>query len=149
MNNSVVCFVLSQNKNMPLMDMQKSSNAVALVESFLGEFKPDEEESPSEPLDNKSNIKMVVENQVGDSQTSKEEVLSNFSKISKTLENEVSNKMKANQLNTSDVNISVNKYDDALKETVEKCVIHEKQLLPPSPPPPQPVKRKVKGFISF
>ncbi|XP_050531789.1 uncharacterized protein LOC126900251 [Daktulosphaira vitifoliae] len=37
-----------ENKSLPLLSLQKT-NTVALVESFLGEFKPDEESCSSEP----------------------------------------------------------------------------------------------------
>lgn len=129
---------------MSLIDMQKSSNTVALVESFLGEFKPDDEESPSESLDDKSNVKTIAKNHFDNSQTSKKGSLKYISKMSKTLEDKISNKIKANQLNYAD-NITKKKYNNAPKEMIEKRVVHKNQSLPPKsqPSPPTPVKRKV------
>lgn len=133
---------------MPLIDMQKSSNTVALVESFLGEFKPDEEETPSESPNDKSNIKTTAENRFEKSQTSKKRTLKYISKMSKTLENKVSSKIKANQLNYVD-NITENKYNDAPKEIIEKRVVHKNQSLPPKSQPSPPVKRKVIYFYDM
>jgi len=132
---------------MPLIDMQKSSNTVALVESFLGEFKPDEENATEPATQDKSNAKIMIDikNEAIDNPQSTQETLINNinSSISKTQENKVSN-----QPDTTDVCLPVNKLNETTKESIEEIVMPVKEQPPssppPPPPPPPPVKRKVR-----
>jgi len=123
--------------------LQKSSNAIALVESFLGEFKPEGEGTAEPVMAEKSNENIIVKNKeepVHDSQLSNETSV-NDSQISIKLEN----KIKAVEPDTTDVCAPVNKSANDTKETVEKHVAPVPVVEPPPPsPPPQPVKRKVR-----
>lgn len=132
-----------------MIDLQKSSNTVALVESFLGEFKHDDE-CPSEPVTpDKSNITNANENKeeplIDKSVSCKEEhVLVNDSQNSLKLENEISNEIKGNEVDTDNIPMPVDKPNVATKEITEEVVapVIEQTPLPPTPPTP-PVKRKV------
>lgn len=149
---------------MPLIDLQKSSNTVALVESFLGEFKPDDDGSTESETANKSDVKMIDETKedpVDDSLPPKE-LFTNDSQISSRLEDKVPNELKVTQTDTIDdcspVNICNSPTKDAIKEFIAPI------LDPPPPPPPTlpapsppmsspppplptpPVKRKVRQF---
>lgn len=130
---------------MPLIDLKKSSNTVALVESFLGEIKPDDEGTPEPTLPDKTNLKiMVKENEnkpIDDSQPPNETLIIN-SPFSLKLENEVSNEIKANHQDTTDVCVPVVKSENVAKETIEESIVPIVKRAP-SPPPPPPVKRKV------
>lgn len=119
---------------MPLIDLQKT-NTVALVESFLGEFKPDDENTPE-----KLNETMIAESleKPVQSQPFKEPLNNDFQSPIKQ-ENEASYEVKHNLPPTTNVSEPIcNKPDIAVKETVEECIapVEEK-------PPPPPVKRKV------
>lgn len=137
-----------QNKSIPLIDLQKSSNTVALVESFLGEFKHDDECLESVTPD-KSNITNTNEHKeeppIDKPLACKEEhVLVNESQNSLKLENE----MKENEVDTDSIPIPVDKPNITTKEITEELVVPvvEQTPLPPTPPPP-PVKRKVNPFF--
>lgn len=135
-----------------MIDLQKSSNTVALVESFLGEFKHDDE-CPSEPVTpDKSNITKANEHKeeppIDKPLSCKEEhILVNESQNALELKNEVSNEMKGNEVDTDNIPIPVDKPNIATKEITEELVapVVEQTPLPPTPPPP-PVKRKVNYF---
>lgn len=130
--------------------MQKSSNTVALVESFLGEFKPDYEGIPEPVASDNSNIKVTVENNEErvDNLDPSEEPSINDSQDSVKLESEVFEKIIDNKPDITHVLEPVNKPDNAndAKETIEEYiapVIEQLPPTPPPPPPPPPVKRKV------
>lgn len=125
---------------MPLIDLQKT-NTVALVESFLGEFKPDNENNQEPVTPDKSNA-TIVENtkEPVKSQPSKEVLINESTKPIKQ-ENEISNEMKLIQSISSDVCLE----NESVKIT--KPFVEE-SIAPPveQKPPPPPVKRKVKLY---
>lgn len=129
--------------------MQKSSNTVALVESFLGEIKPDDESTPEPVLPNKTNVKIIIEENkdkpIDDSQLPKEALIDNV-QISLKFEDKVSNKIETCQPNTADVFVSEVKSEITTKETIEASIVPIVEKAP-SPPPPPPVKRKVSYFL--
>lgn len=123
--------------------MQKSSNTVALVESFLGEIKPDDESNPEPIISDKTNVKIIVDENkdkpIDDSQLPKETLIDN-SQMPLKLEEEVSNKIETYKPDTADGFVSV-KSESAVKETIDESIVpNVKQA---SSPPPPPVKRKV------
>ncbi|XP_060841669.1 histone-lysine N-methyltransferase set-26 isoform X1 [Rhopalosiphum padi] len=136
-----------ENKNIPLIDLQKSSNTVALVESFLGEFKPDDEGATELVTQDKSHVKIEVDikNEAVDDPQPTQETLVNKT-ISIKHENKVSNEV-TDQPDNSDVHSPDNKPNDTSKETIEECVMpvieQPPSSPPPPPPPPPPVKRKL------
>lgn len=125
--------------------MQKSSNTVALVESFLGEFKPDDEGTTESETANKSNVKVEIkEEPVNNPQPPKESSI-NDSQISMKLKDEVLNEVI--QTNKTTDCLSVNKSNSPSKETLAECVAPivdqppppiPPHLIPPPPPPPIP-----------
>jgi hypothetical protein len=141
---------------MPLIDLQKSSNTVALVESFLGEFKPDDEGTTESESANKSGVKIEIkEEPVNDPQPPKESFINNSQNhLKEEVPNEVIQTDK-----TTDC-IPVNKSNSPSKEAIEENVVPivdqppplHPHLIPPPPPmssppplpPTPPVKRKVR-----
>jgi len=127
---------------------------VALVESFLGEFKPDDESTSEPPTPDKINIKKTVdikeELATDVPQPSIEEnILVSDSQISVELETKVSTEMKEKEVKevvTADIPVPTVKSDVATEETVESVApVVEQPSRPLTPPPqPPPVKRKVK-----
>lgn len=149
---SNIYFFIIQNKCIPLIDLQKSSNTVALVESFLGEFKPDDE-SVTEPVtQDKSNVKPMVnvKNEAVDDPQPTQEILINNINNSMSIKNE--NKVSSevtDQPDITDVCPPVHKLDESAKICIEECIrpVVEQppsSPSPPPPPPPPPVKRKVR-----
>lgn len=142
--NVLNCF---QNKSMPLIDLQKSSNTVALVESFLGEFKPDYESAAEPATQDKPEVKILTDikkEAVDNLQSTQETLINNISdSISKKHENKVSNRP-----DTTDVCLPVDKLNETTKESIEEIIMPVKEQPPssppPPPPPPPPVKRKVR-----
>lgn len=130
--------------------MQKSSNTVALVESFLGEFKPDDESTPESVTPEKTIIKVTVENKeelVDNLQPLKEPAI-NDSRVCLNLENIVSKEINISKSDITDACEPENKSENVAKETVEEYIAPVKEQLPlspppPPPPPPPPAKRKV------
>lgn len=120
--------------------MQKSSNTVALVESFLGEFKPDDESTPESVTPDKTIIKVTVENkeELLDNLQPLKETLINDSRICLKLENVVSKEINISKSDITDVCEPENKSDNDVKETVEEYVTPVLEQLPPSPPSPPP-----------
>lgn len=143
-NKHFPIFIL-QNKSIPLIDLQKSSNTVALVESFLGEFKPDEEgisdPVPSEKPKENLMIENMEESLDNVLQSSKEENTVIDSSITLKLNDD---EIKPVELDTADIPIPEDKSDNSAKETIEDPIIAAVEKLSPTPPPPTPpVKRKV------
>lgn len=144
--------ILLQNKSVPLIDLQKSSNTVALVESFLGEFKPDDEGTRDSVTLDKSIIKVTVENKeelVGNLQPLKETSI-NDSRVYLKLESVDSKEIIARKLDITDVYEPEKQSDNGVKETVKEYVAPVLEQLPSSPPPPSlaappppPAKRRV------
>lgn len=133
---------------MPLIDLQKSSNTVALVESFLGEFKPDDESAAEHTRQDKPDVKILtdIKREAVDNLQSTQETLINYisDSISKKHENKVSN-----QPDTTDVCLPVDKSNETTKKSIEEIIMPVKEQPPsspppPPPPPPPPVKRKVR-----
>jgi len=127
--------------------LQKSSNTVALVESFLGEFKPDDE-SATEPVpQEKSNVKITVDiknEAVDDLQPTQETLINNINNsISIKNENKVSNEV-TDQPVTTDVCLPVQKLNESIEECIRPVIEQPPSSPPPPPPPPPPVKRKVR-----
>jgi len=145
---------------MPLIDLQKSSNTVALVESFLGEFKPDDEGTTELTTQDKSNLKDIdankeesVVDQCSKKPFKEEETLINNSQVFIKLEH-ISNELLASEPNSVAVISTLLDKDNSdigLKpiETLEESVlpVAEEPPLPPTPPPP--VKRKVQFLELF
>lgn len=131
---------------MPLIDLQKSSNTVALVESFLGEFKPDDEGTPEPKTPDKSAVKLLVENQAElcDEPQKSEETMISDSQIPIKLEHDVSVNVEVSEPEISDICVPEIKSDDTTKENIVECVAPIIEQPPPPPPTPPPVKRKVK-----
>lgn len=138
-----------QNKTIPLIDLQKSSNTVALVESFLGEFKHDDEGTSEPVTPEKISVKevLLVENIkepiINNPQISKETLIDD-PQISLKCEDKVLYDVKINQTDT-DVCEPINETHNIKKET-EECVATPIVEQPLPPPPPPPVKRKVKSL---
>lgn len=134
--------------------MQKSSNTVALVESFLGEFKPDDEGTAELVTQDKSNVKIMdeIKNEAVVDPQPTQETLTNKTILIKH-ENKVSNEV-TDQPDITDVHSPVNKSNDTAKETIEESVMHiveqpPSSPPPPPPPPPPPVKRKVRLSCNY
>jgi len=120
-----------------------------LVESFLGEFKPDDESATEPVTHEKSKVKITVDiknEAVDDPQPTQETLINNITNsISIINENKVSNEV-TDQPVTTDVCPPVHK----LNESIEECIRPVVEQPPSSPPPPPPpVKRKVRLSYNY
>lgn len=127
---------------MPLIDLQKSSNTVALVESFLGEFKPDDEGTPEPVTPDKpivEGVQVLVENkELCDEPLKSKEIISD-SQVSVKLEHDISIEVKVSEPEISDICVPEIKSDDTTKEKVVECVA---PIIEQPPPPPPPRKKR-------
>ncbi|XP_050436390.1 uncharacterized protein LOC126843108 isoform X2 [Adelges cooleyi] len=145
-----------KNKSMPLLDLQKS-NTVALVESFLGEFKPDDEGGSSEPptpekqLDIKPTISeddtFVVESKVvipkdepiDDLETSpvRSENILPLHDFKTDQSSPITTKTNnATTTTITDIVVSGNKESFEATHDIKNIVLPSATEIPPLPPPP-------------
>lgn len=132
---------------------------MALVESFLGEFKPDDEGTSEPATPDKINVNKTVENKeliTGATDTTdvtlliKKDVLVNDAQNLKH-ETGVSIKVEKEEIeeiDTADIPVPADNPDTATDKTIESVapIVEQPSRLPTPPPQRPPVKRKVNIF---